>query len=158
MEKVNLGLSEKQRLGSAQLLNHLLSDEFILYTKTRKYHWNVTGMQFKSLHELFEEQYRALEEQIDEVAERVRSLGFQSIGTLKQFTKLSRLEEHETEDDNAKAMLLSLITDHETIVSHLRKDLEKAEQEYGDAGTADFMTSLMTTHEKTAWMLRAYLE
>ncbi|WP_350286955.1 DNA starvation/stationary phase protection protein [uncultured Croceitalea sp.] len=157
MEKINTGLSDKERFGSVQLLYHLLSDEFVLYTKTRKYHWNVTGMQFKSLHELFEEQYTDIESKIDEVAERVRSLGHLSIGTLKQFSKLTRLEEHEDEDSDATTMLKNLVADHETIASHLRKDLETAMDDYKDAGTSDFMTAFLEDHEKMAWMLRSYL-
>lgn len=158
MEKLNTGLSEKERMGSADILHHVLSDEFVLYTKTRKYHWNVTGMQFKSLHELFEEHYSDLEEKVDDVAERVRALGFFAIGTLKQFSKLTRLEEHEGDIGDAKSMLQNLVKDHETIISHLRKDLETCQEKYNDAGTSDFLTSLMGDHEKMAWMLRAYLE
>ena len=158
MEKINTGLTEKDRAGSVDILHHVLSDEFVLYTKTRKYHWNVTGMQFKSLHELFEEHYRDIEEKIDEVAERVRSLGFLAMGTLKQFSKLTRVEEHEDDNGDAKEMLQHLVKDHETIITHLRKDLETCQEKYNDVGTSDFLTSLMEDHEKMAWMLRAYLE
>ncbi|MCG8387893.1 MAG: DNA starvation/stationary phase protection protein [Cytophagales bacterium] len=157
MEKLNTGLTEKDRFGSVELLHHLLADEFVLYTKTRKYHWNVTGMQFKSLHELFEEHYRDIEEKIDDVAERVRSLGFMAIGTLKQFSQLTRLEEHEEDNGEASAMLENLVRDHEMIISHLRADLETAQQKCNDAGTSDFLTGIMEDHEKMAWMLRAYL-
>ncbi len=158
MEKINTGLSEKERFGSVELLYHLLSDEFVLYTKTRKYHWNVTGMQFKSLHELFEEHYRDIEDKIDQVAERIRALGYLSLGTIKQFSKLTRLQEHEDEDHTARTRLKNLIHDHEEIISNLRSDLNIALEKNRDAGTSDFMTSLMESHEKMAWMLRSYLE
>ncbi len=158
MEKLNTGLSEKERFGTVSLLYHLLADEFVLYTKTRKYHWNVTGMQFKSLHELFEEHYQDIEEKIDEVAERIRALGHPALGTLKQFSKLTRLEEREDEDSDATTMLKNLVIDHEIIISHLRKDLDTVLEAYNDAGTSDFMTAFMESHEKMAWMLRSYLE
>ncbi|MBP2831238.1 DNA starvation/stationary phase protection protein [Aquimarina sp. U1-2] len=158
MEKLNTGLTEKDRFGSVELLNHLLADEYVLYTKTRKYHWNVRGMQFKSLHELFEEHYRDLEEKIDEIAERIRALGHYAIGTLKQFSKLTRLEEHEEDNGDARSMLQNLVYDHELIINHLRSNLETCQEKYHDAGTSDFFTSMMKDHEKMVWMLRVYLE
>ena len=69
----NIGLSEEQRAGVVKILNTLLSDEYVLYTKTRNYHWNVTGPQFNDLHKFFEEQYTELNEIVDDVAERARS-------------------------------------------------------------------------------------
>lgn len=91
--KPNIDLTEEQRGGVVLILNVLLSDEYVLYTKTRNYHWNVVGTQFHSLHKFFEEQYNQLDEMIDEVAERARSLGGRSLGTLEEFLKHSRLKE-----------------------------------------------------------------
>ncbi len=158
MEKLNTGLSEKERSGSAEILNKVLSDEFVLYTKTRKYHWNVTGMQFKSMHELFEEHYRDIEMKIDEVAERVRALGLLAIGTLEQFKELSRLKESSEDIADPATMIKNLVNDHEMIITNLRKDLKICEEKYNDMGTSDFLTGMMEDHEKMAWMLRAYLE
>ncbi len=158
MEKLNTGLSEENRFGAVSILHHLLADEFVLYTKTRKYHWNVTGMHFKSLHEMFEKHYKDLEEKIDDVAERVRALGYFAMGTLQQFSELTRLEEHVDEDGNAEVMVQNLVKDHETIIAYLRKNLETVIEKYHDAGTSDFITGIMKDHEKMAWMLRAYSE
>ena len=72
----------------------MLSDEYLLYTKTRNYHWNVTGPQFHDLHKFFEEQYTELNEIVDEVAERARALAGWSFGTLSEFSQHSRLKEH----------------------------------------------------------------
>src|SRR5688572_22836898 len=91
--KINIGLDDKDRTGVCTILNHLLSDEYLLYTKTRNYHWNVTGRDFHELHTFFEKQYEALDEIIDQVAERVRALGHYAFGTLEQFSKFGRIKE-----------------------------------------------------------------
>lgn len=154
----NIGISEKNRAGTAQLLNHLLSDEFVLYTKTRYYHWNVTGPRFHNLHLFFETQYTELTEIIDQVAERVRQLGYFAFGTLEQFKKTTRLNENYGEVPSDDDMIRNLMEDHETIIRQLRTDLEKADENFHDTGTNDFLTSLMEQHEKMAWMLRAHLQ
>lgn len=155
---VNIGIAEKDRAGTAQLLNHLLADEYVLYTKTRYYHWNVTGPRFHTLHVFFESQYEALDEIIDNVAERARQLGFHALGTLEQFKKMTRLSENFGEVPEADDMIHNLLEDHETIIRQLRQDLEKAGDNYHDTGTNDFLTALMEQHEKMAWMLRAHLQ
>ena len=155
--KINIGLDEKDRAGSATLLNHLLSDEFLLYTKTRNYHWNVTGRDFYELHKFFEVHYEALDEIMDDVAERVRALGFFALGTMEQFQKFSRLKEAISDAPSTGSMLQNLLSDHETIIRHLREDQQTAAERYHDAGTSDFLTGLMEKHEKMAWMLRSFL-
>ena len=155
--KANIGISEKNLEAVALMLNTVLADEFLLYVKTRNYHWNVTGIHFRDLHVFFESQYTELEEVIDEIAERVRYLGHNAIGTLNEFSQLTRLLESKAKDLTAEQMLRNLLDDHETVIRVLRQDLEKAE-EYKDAGTNDFLTGLMEKHEKTAWMIRSHLE
>ena len=154
---VEIGLSGQHREAVGQILNALLADQHVLYVKTRKYHWNVVGPQFKSLHELFEEQYKAIAEEIDETAERARSLGVRAHGTMAEFTKHARLEEDPGFPD-AMTMVANLVRDHEAAVKQLRSDIDRCEDDHHDAGTADFLTALMENHEKTAWMLRAYLQ
>ncbi|MBC8076783.1 MAG: DNA starvation/stationary phase protection protein [Chloroflexales bacterium] len=140
-----------------EILNRVLSDNEVLYNKTRKYHWNVTGRMFHSIHELLEEQYTALAKAGDEIAERSRSLGAPSIGTLKEFLECTTLQEDAGQYPHADQMLANLVTDHESVIRALRQDIDKCE-EYNDAGTADFLTQQMEDHEKMAWMLRAFLE
>lgn len=158
MKSINIGLDEKCRFGSAEILNHLLSDEYVLYTKTRNYHWNVTGKDFSQLHKFFEEQYEALDEILDEVAERVRQVGFNAFGTLAQFSKFARIKEQVGDLPAADKMIANLLADHETIIRSLREDLKKADEDYNDAGTSDFLTGIIEQHEKMAWMLRAHLQ
>jgi starvation-inducible DNA-binding protein len=155
--KMQIGLEEKDRSGSATILNHLLSDEFLLYTKTRNYHWNVTGRDFYELHKFFEAQYEVLDEIMDAVAERVRALGFMAFGTMEQFQRFSRLKEAISDAQSTGNMLQNLLNDHETIIRHLREDQQAAAEKYHDAGTSDFLTGLMEQHEKMAWMLRSFL-
>jgi starvation-inducible DNA-binding protein len=155
--KPNLGIPDKGRAGVAKLLQTLLADLHVLYVKTRNYHWNVSGPHFNDLHKVFEAQYDAIGEEIDEVAERIRAVGFPAEATLAGFAKAARLKEHAGPVPDAKAMLTGLLADHEALARSLRPDVDAAQNEHGDAGTADFLTGLLEAHEKTAWMLRATL-
>jgi len=156
--KPTIGLSDEQREGVVHILNMLLADEYVLYTKTRNYHWNVRGPQFNDLHKFFEAQYTELNDIVDEVAERARSLGGWAIGTLAEFVQQTRLKEHPGRYPEARDMLANLLADHEAIIRTLRVDLEACMEKYHDMGTNDFLTGLMERHEKMAWMLRAFLE
>ena len=154
----NIGLSGEQREGVVTILNTLLADEYVLYTKTRNYHWNVVGLQFNDLHKFFETQYEALDEFVDEVAERARTVGGRASGTLDEFIRSTRLKEHPGRVPEAREMLADLLADHEAVIRTLRSDLATALDKHGDAGTSDFLTGLMEKHEKMAWMLRAFLD
>ena len=153
----NIAIAEEHRRAVVAILNDLLSDEYVLYTKTRNYHWNVVGPQFNDLHKFFEAQYAELNEIIDEVAERARALGGLAHGTLAEFSAHTRLKEHPGQTPDAMGMLGNLLADHEAIVRQLRADLDIAISKHHDAGTGDFLTGLMEQHEKMAWMLRAFV-
>ena len=114
--KPRIGIADDMRRGVVELLSTLLADEYVLYTKTRNYHWNVVGTQFNDLHKFFEAQYEALDEVIDEVAERARSLGGHALGTLAEFTERTRLKEEPQKTPEAKQMLANLLADHETLI------------------------------------------
>ncbi len=154
--KPNIGIPAKHLLETAKLLNILLADEFALYAKTRNYHWNVTGPGFIEMHKFFEGQYEQLDEMMDEVAERVRMLGHYSLGSLNAFAKATRLTEGQDETNAAK-MIQNLLDDHETIIRQVRGEIDLITDKYNDAGTADFLTGIMESHEKMAWMLRSHL-
>jgi starvation-inducible DNA-binding protein len=155
--KTEIGLLEKDRQEVARILRAILADEYVLYTKTRNFHWNVTGPNFSELHSLFERQYEALNETVDSVAERIRALGEASSGSLAEFLKETRLPEAMGQALSSQEMLSALLEDHETIIRTLRKELSVCLDRHHDAGTSDFLTGLMEDHEKTAWMLRSYL-
>ena len=156
--KLNIKLKDSHREGVVAILNTLLADEFVLGTKTRNCHWNVTGPHFHDLHKFFDAQYEELDEILDGVAERARALGGHAVGTLAEFLKLARLQEQLGKYPNAQEMAAELLSDHETVIRQLRGDLEKCAKKFDDAGTADFLTGLMERHEKMAWMLRAILQ
>jgi len=154
----NIGISESNRDGIVKILNTVLADEYVLYTKTRNYHWNVVGPQFNDLHKFFEAQYEALDEIVDDVAERASSLGGKALGTLAEFSQHTRLQEQPGKQPPALSMVANLQADHEAMVRTLRADLETVMEKHNDAGTNDFLTGLMEKHEKMAWMLRSYNE
>ncbi len=155
MVKPSIGLSDKERDAVVKILNAVLADEFVLYTKTRKFHWNVVGPLFNDLHKFFESQYEELEDIVDDVAERTRSLGGFALGTLAEFQESARLKEDPGQNPAAHAMVAALLADHEALIRSLRLDLETAADKYHDIGTNDFLTGLMEKHEKMARMLRA---
>jgi len=118
----------------------------------------VVGSQFHDYRQIFESRYEELNEIVDEVAERIRALGRQSIGTLAKFIRFTRLGEHPGEYPRAPGMIANLFSDYEKIIRQLRSDLDLCRNEYHHIGASDLLTGLMEQHEKTAWMLRAMLE
>lgn len=155
---INIGLSEQQRQGVIEVLNKGLSDSYLIQIKTKKYHWDVVGPHFRTLHELWEEQYEALAENIDAYAERIRALGGYPLGTAEGFLKHATVREHPGDLPNAQEMVARLVNDHEQIIRTLREFVDQASERYHDEGTADFLTGLMEEHEEMAWMLRSFLE
>jgi len=123
--------------------------------KIGNYHWNIEGDNFIELHKLYESQYTELEEVIDLVAERIRYLGHFAEGRLKDFIKITHLQEQDYTSDQT-VQLKNLLEDHESIIISIRKNIDKVGEEYKDAGTADFITGVMKQHEKIAWFIRAY--
>lgn len=152
-----IGMSEIHLQRSINLMSIILSDEMTLYIKTRKFHWNVAGESFMELHKLFEKQYTELEVIIDEVAERINKLGGKTIGTMNEFTLLSRIVEHPNKYPVQKAMISELLSDHEMLISELRKDIDICADECHDVGSADLLTGILQQHESIAWILRRYL-
>src|ERR687884_797837 len=155
--KTDIGVKDDARKKIVETLNSRLCDEYTLYTKTRKYHWNVIGPRFHQLHEFFKEQYETLDEMVDDVAERARQLGGKSLGTLDEFVRYSSINEDPGRNPDAQTMISNLLKDHETVIKTLRKNADEAE-ELEDMATNDFFLESVQKHEKMAWMLRAHLE
>jgi starvation-inducible DNA-binding protein len=158
MRSINIGLTDKQRQGVIDLLNRDLSDSYLLLVKTKKYHWDVVGPQFRTLHMLWEEHYEALTQNIDAIAERIRALGGYPVGTMEGFLKLTSLKEHAGDVPSATGMVTYLVEDHEQIIRNLREHLDQCSEKFHDEGTADFLTGLMEQHEEMAWMLRSFID
>ena len=158
MHKINIGLTDEQRQGVIDLLNQDLADAYLLVIKTKKYHWDVIGPQFRTLHELWQEQYEAITLNIDEIAERMRALGGYPIGTADGFLKHASIKEHPGDLPSANEMVERLVYDHEQIIRNLRDHSHKAEEDFNDPATQDFINGLVEQHEEMAWMLRSFLE
>lgn len=138
-------------------LAELLASSYTLYLRTQSYHWNVTGPQFASLHQLFEMQYKEFIPAIDELGERIRTLNFRAPGTFREFEGLSCIKE-----DGAGAvlsdveMIRSLQASHKKLAAEATSVAELAEA-LNDGATADLMVRRRQSHEKAAWMLGAHL-
>jgi starvation-inducible DNA-binding protein len=154
----SIGITPANLQAVATELSKLLADEFVLYTKTRNAHWNVEGPDFHTKHIFFEKQYEQLDETMDSVAERIRQLGHYAPATLQRFLQLTHLTEKLGQPNDSLGFIRELLTDHENIIIFLRGNINRFANEYGDAGTSDFITGLMEEHEAMAWMLRAHLK
>ena len=137
-------------------LSKLLADTYTLYLKTHNYHWNVTGPMFNTLHTLFEVQYTEYALAVDEIAERIRSIGARAPGSYTEFAELASVKE-DRGSPPAMEMIGNLAADQEATVASARKVVELAEAA-GDQATADLGVRRIETHEKNAWMLQSHLE
>ncbi|NVJ59352.1 MAG: DNA starvation/stationary phase protection protein [Gammaproteobacteria bacterium] len=153
MQKIDIGISQADREDVAEQLKKLLADSYTLYLQTHNFHWNVTGTQFRDLHLMFEEHYVELAEAVDEIAERIRTLGVAAPGTYKAFVELSSIKEVDGVPE-ASDMVSILTSSHEAVVKTCRTAL-KAAQSADDESSAALISDRMRIHEKTAWMLRA---
>lgn len=149
-------MSKKQKNNVVEPLSTLLASSYTLYLKTHNYHWNVTGPMFTTLHGLFMTQYTELALAVDEVAERIRTLGAHAPGSYSAFAKLSAVKEENGHPD-AKAMIKQLVADQETVVEAARS-VHKVAAKAGDEVSADLAIRRMDVHAKNAWMLRVHLE
>tara|TARA_R110002126_G_scaffold289659_1_gene445131 strand:- start:1169 stop:1669 length:501 start_codon:yes stop_codon:yes gene_type:complete len=132
-----------------------LADSYILMVKTQGYHWNAVGPLFRSVHMLTEEHYQNLFEAIDNLAERVRALGYPAPSSITQMIGLAAIQE-DTENPTTEKMIKNLVNDHEIAARRFRESVERAE-EAGDVVTADMLTARIAFHEKAIWMLSALL-
>jgi starvation-inducible DNA-binding protein len=158
--KIDIGINEEQRKTVADGLSAFLADAYTLYLKTHSYHWNVTGPMFNSLHTMFETQYTEQWTALDEIAERIRALGFMAPGSYEEFVRLSSIKEEkgaQPEGPEWHHMVRQLVLGNEAVCRTARKVLAQGE-EAGDDPTVDLLTQRLQVHEKYAWMLRSLLE
>ncbi|WP_371867465.1 Dps family protein [Duganella guangzhouensis] len=154
--KIDIGLTEKSRAKIAAGLSGLLADSYTLYLMTHNFHWNVKGPMFNSLHQMFMTQYSEQWTALDQIAERIRALGYPAPGTYAQFAKLATIKEVEGVPV-ALDMVRHLVAAQEATARTARKLLPVVD-EADDQPTADLLTQRLDVHEKTAWMLRSLLE
>ncbi|GAB6088674.1 Dps family protein [Spirochaeta dissipatitropha] len=153
---MDIGINNTQTAAVAKTLNQYLADLRTLHAKLQNYHWNLTGSNFFTLHEKYEEYYDFLAEQIDEIAERILSIGQRPLASLKDFLGTTKLTEAASVAINGPDSAKSVLADFEYIIKLLRDSIEVAENN-NDPGTADMLTASIETYEKNSWMLRAYL-
>jgi starvation-inducible DNA-binding protein len=153
---MDIGISARDRERIAEGLSALLADSFALYLMTHNFHWNVTGPQFNSLHQMFMEQYTEQWNALDLIAERIRALGVPAPGTFKEFSRLASVKEVGGVP-KAEDMVRHLVAAQEAVARTARRLFPVVEQA-NDQPTADLLTQRLEVHEKTAWMLRSLLE
>jgi starvation-inducible DNA-binding protein len=153
---IDTGISKKDRAAIAAGLSKLLADNYTLYLKTHNFHWNVTGPMFNTLHLMFETQYNELWLANDQIAERIRSLGYPAPGTYGEYVKLASIKETPGQP-SAEQMVRLLVEGNEAVVRTARSVFPTVDDAH-DEPTADLLTQRMQVHEKNAWMLRSLLE
>ena len=153
---MDIGISDSHRKQITDGLSHLLADSYVLYLMTHNFHWNVTGPMFRTLHLMFMEQYTEQWNALDQIAERIRSLGHPAPATYKAFVKLATIQEV---DGVPKALeMISLLVSAQEQTAKTARGLFALVEEANDQPTADLITQRLEVHEKTAWMLRSLLE
>ena len=154
--RIDIGIAEADRRAIAEALARLLAETYTLYLKTHNYHWNVTGPMFNTLHAMFMDQYTEMSTAVDDIAERIRALGFPAPGSYRDFSRLSSIPEESDEPDAAE-MIRRLVKGQEQVVRTAREAFPAAEAA-GDEASADLLTQRLQLHEKNAWMLRSLVE
>lgn len=154
-DTIDIGLSATARASIGDGLSRVLAESYTLYLKTHKFHWNVTGPMFQTLHTLFEQQYTELALAVDEIAEHIRALGVVAPGSYAEFARLSTIADQQG-NPAAEAMIAELVDDQQTLIKTCREILPIV-QEAGDETTADLLIGRMRVHQKSAWMLRSLL-
>jgi starvation-inducible DNA-binding protein len=158
MSTVNkIGLEDKKVLELVDHLNLLLANYQIHYQKVRGCHWNVRGHNFFNLHVKFEELYDNAQLTIDELAERVLTLGKSPYSTYADYIELSEIKEIKTEGLPAEKMVEAILDDFKKLILMEREVIENATDNAGDEGTADMIIGFLRFKEKTSWMLRAWV-
>ena len=156
---IDIGISDKDRREIATALSKFLADSYTLYLKTHNFHWNVTGPMFNALHNMFEAQYTEQWTALDDIAERIRALGYNAPGSYAEFIKLSSIKEEPgaTEAPDWREMVRQLVVGNEAVCRSARKAIDVAD-DADDEPTEDLLIQRLQTHEKYAWMLRSLLQ
>ena len=156
MDAKKISLNEKEIKPVVDHLNDLLANYHIHYQKLRGCHWNIKGQNFFTLHIKFEELYNNAVITIDELAERVLTLGKPPISTFADYIKVSKIKEINTIGLKDTAMVKAIIDDMATLIS-LERDIMEISAEAGDDGTNDMINKFMQFKEKNTWMLRSFI-
>jgi starvation-inducible DNA-binding protein len=157
MYKTKIDLSEKTRRNVIVILNDRLSDAIDLQSQVKQAHWNVKGPHFIALHELFDKISDAMLEEIDEIAERITSLGGTAEGTVAVAARRSKLKNYPLSITSGRDHLLYLSTQLSVYGKSVRGAIETT-ADLSDADTADLFTQLSREIDKYLWFLEAHLQ
>lgn len=149
-------LPQPTRESMIELLNQTLADLTDLHSHAKQAHWNVRGMEFIALHELFDELAEELEGHIDMVAERITALGGTALGTVRMAAANSRLAEFPLNLSGSRAYTEALADRYGAAANFVRKAIDIAE-EAGDMNTSDLFTEISRDLDKRLWFLEAHL-
>jgi len=133
-------------------LNEILADSFVLYVKTKNFHWHVSGPHFRDYHLMFDEQSEQILATVDEIAERVRKIGGTTLRSVGHIAKLTTLAENNAEFVEPHDMLTELIGDQQKIVASMRK-AHKVADDNDDVATASLLETFIDGAEKRLWFL-----
>ncbi|RYE17799.1 MAG: DNA starvation/stationary phase protection protein [Sphingobacteriales bacterium] len=156
MNAKEISLEERKVKPIVDLLNDLLANYHIHYQKLRGSHWNVKGQNFFTLHIKFEELYTEALVVIDELAERILTLGKPPYSTFADYIKTSKLTEANTIGMKDTDMVKAIIADMATLIE-LEREIMEVTAEAGDDGTNDMVNKFMQYKEKNTWMLRSFV-
>lgn len=152
-----IGLDEKVTIASANDLNQLLADTIMLRDLYKKHHWQVSGHTFYQLHLLLDKHYEEQATLVDDIAERIQSLGGVSIAVAHDIAEHTRLERPPIDREEVPVQISRLLEAHEIILKEAR-EYAKAATERGDDGTNDLIVSdVIRTNEMQVWFLSEHL-
>ena len=155
--KTRIDINENSRVQLVELLNQHLADLFDLYSQTKQAHWNVRGIHFQQLHELFDELAGQLPEFVDMLAERANTLGGYARGTARMAANNSQLPEFPTDVTEGEQMLEVVAERWAQYAAFVRQGITSAEQ-LGDMDTADLFTEISRAVDKSLWFIEAHLQ
>jgi len=158
MKTPNIGITGQNRKAIANQLSKILADEFVLYSKILKFHWNIEGPDFHTVHLYLETLYQEQQTIVDNVAEKIRIVGHYVPATLKDYLELTHLTEETKGGNDSQSIFAELLEDYESIIIFLREEIQPISDQWKAEGISDYITGLMEQHEKTAWMLRSHLK
>lgn len=158
MKTPNIGITDQNRKAIANQLSKILADEFVLYSKILKFHWNIEGPDFHTVHLYLETLYQEQQTIVDNVAEKIRIVGHYVPATLKDYLELTHLTEETKGGNDSQSIFAELLEDYESIIIFLREEIQPISDQWKAEGISDYITGLMEQHEKTAWMLRSHLK
>jgi starvation-inducible DNA-binding protein len=136
----------------AEALNGLVADSYALYTKTKNFHWHVSGPHFRDYHLLFDEQATEIFATVDELAERVRKLGARTIHSISEIAKLQTIKDNNKDFVSPGEMLMELMADNKQVIRQMRKAHEIADK-HEDVATASILENFIDAAEKRNWFL-----